>query len=267
MNSRILTVCLAGVVLLATAWLLLSTSRKEGDTPPQDLRPAPKVSQSRPSDTQPSSTEPSPPAMAPASAADTGDPAVAEWVAQRSAGVEVNQTQQGKLYYPGRLTVKGVTVDLGETPPLIHHQLEARNCALLLGELDTRHAYQRHLCTVRLVAGKPVMNYGVSVSYSRLATPGGIAFRRSESAIQTVGIIIPEIKVPPGDDPSAPQWAVTVRVAERTLGSDELEKIQPQALDSNTLVLMQTHPEGMTSSARILWLEFDDNGSLVVANR
>lgn len=267
MNSRILTICLAGVVLLAAVWLLRTTGHKEGDTPSQDKQPAPGVSQSRPSVTSPASTEPSPPVMAPTSAADSADPSVADWVTQKSAGVVVNQTQQGKLYYPGSLVVKGATVDLGETPPMIHHQLEARNCALLLGELDNRHAYQRHLCSVRLVAGKPVMNYAVSVSYPRSATQGGFVFRRDEPVIQTVGIIIPDIKVPPGDDPSAPQWAVTVRVADRPLSSDELEKIKLQALAPNMVVLMQTHLGEMPSSARILWVEFDDNGSLAVGNR
>ena len=236
---------------------------KKYDTPFQDTRPAPEVSQSRPSEVLSASTEPSPTAIPPASTAQSGDLAVAEWVAQRSAGIEVNQTQQGKLYYPGSLTFKGVTIDLGETPPMIRYQLEARKCALLLGELDNRHAYQRYLCSERLVAGKPIINYYLSVFYQRSATQGGFVFRRSESVIQTVGVIIPDIKVPAGDDPSAPQWSVSVRVAEHPLSPDALEKIQPQALDSNMIVLMQTHPEKMPSSARILWFEFDDSGSLV----
>jgi hypothetical protein len=269
MKSKILTLSLAGAVLLAAVLVLRAAWQQKGDAPIQDAKPAIGASESRSSPAPQAPKEPSPPAMPPASGAHADDLAAAEWVAQRSAGIEVNQTQQGKLYYPGSVIVKGVTFDLGETPPRFQHQLAAKKCSLLLGELDNRHAYQRHLRSVRLVDGKFVMDYGFSVSYPRVATPGGIAFHRSESVIQTVGIIIPEIKVPPGIDPSNPLWQVMVRTEEdlRYLDPDVLEKLKPQPLDSSLVVLMQTHPGKMPSSARILWLAFDDSGSLVVANR
>ncbi len=267
MNSRVLTVSLTGVGLLMVAWLLRSTNRKEGHACPQETQPTPQVSQGSSSDIPPASPAWSRPATGRASVPRSADPTLADWVAQRSAGVAVNQTQQGKLRYPGSITLAGLTADLGETPPLIHHQLQAKNCALLLGEIDNRHAYQRHLCTVRHVAGNPAVNYEVSVAYPRSATQGGFVFRRNEPVINTVGVVIPDVKVPAGDDPSAPRWAVTIRVRGRILGSDELAKVQPQPLDSSTVVLMQTHPGPMAPSARILWLELDDNGSLVVNNR
>ncbi len=269
LSSRTLKISLVAVVLTPAVWLLVTTVQRGGETSSRDTNPAVEMTPSGPSLAQPASTEPSQPAKTPGSAAALGDPLVLDWVAKRTAGVVFNQTHRGKLWYPGSIVVRGITLKLGETPPRFHYQLEASNSALLLGELDSRHKFQRYLRTVNFISGTPDLNPGISVSYSRLATQGGFVFRRDEPVIQTVGIIIPDIKAPPRTDKSSPQWSVLVRIEETShyLGLDELEELKPQALTPNMVVLMQTHPGELPSSARILWLEFDDRGSLVVGGR
>lgn len=197
------------------------------------------------------------------------DPEFAHWVAPRTAGVTIDQTPQGKLYYPGKLSMAGLTISLGETPPLMHYQVKAGNGALLLGEMDDRHSYRRYLSTARIVSGVLKQQYEISVSYPKSATPGGIAFRRNESLIHTVGLVIPDIKIPKDVDPSSLDWSIQIRLERqsRYLEAKDLSRIQPEVIGSDIIILMQTHPGQMPSSARILWLKFDEEGALVQVDR
>lgn len=268
MKPKLLILCLIGIAGVALFWFVLPSANQQTIHPTADEPVVSKLKQ-RPGDTQApvqpilhSGTVPQ--AVTSNVATESAETA---WLNKHSAGIAVNQTQQGKLQYPGSIKVGGVTVDLGETPPLIHHQLKAKAGSLLLGELDDRHSYQRHLGMVRVTEGRPQVSYEVALSYPRSSTIGGLVLKRNEAEVSEIGIIIPEIRVPAGDDATAPQWAMSIRIGNRELSAEELANAKPQPLGTDTVLVMPTHPGLSPKKARVLWLALDANGSFVVAHK
>jgi hypothetical protein len=268
MKPKLLVLCLIGIAGVALFYFVLPGANQQPVHPTADEPVVPKLKQ-RHDDTQPPvqpilQSGAVPEAVTSNEATESAETA---WLNEHSAGIVVNQTQQGKLQYPGSIKVGGVVVDLGETPPLIHHQLKAKAGSILLGKLDDRHSYQRHLGIVRLNEGRPQVSYEVSFSYPRSATNGGLVFKRSEAEISQLGIIIPEIRVPKGADANAPQWAMSIRIGSRELNAEDLAKAMPQPMGPDTVLVMPTHPGPPPATARVLWLALDANGSFIVARK
>jgi hypothetical protein len=79
--------------------------------------------------------------------------------------------------------------------------------------------------TVRENRGKLDVIAEVSISFPRFATTGGFVFRRNQEPIRELGVIIPEVVVPDGEDADSDRYAVNVRL-ERLDGAADEEPVR-----------------------------------------
>lgn len=190
-----------------------------------------------------------------------------EWLRAHDAGIVIQQN--GELNR-GAIRIGSIQGDLGETPPRYHHQLKAGKFQILLGEEDDRHLFQRYISTVREEQGALIHTIVVSISWTKWApriSLGGFIFHKDEDNIEQIGILLPEIEVPPGDDASRPRWATTIRIGNHEISAEDLAKAMPQPLGPDIVLVMPTHPGPPPATARVLWLALDANGSFVVARK
>lgn len=267
MKSKFFVICLIGAIGVALFFSLRFNESQQAIHQTPGKPAVSKTQQSRSAPKSPLQTSHQPVVVPEAVSSNVAvESAEAVWLSRHSAGIAVNQTQKGKLYYPGTINVGGIVVDLGETPPLIHYQLKAKAGTLLLGELDDRHSFQRHLGMVRMIDGKPHVSYEVSFSYPRSASLGGFVFNRDDAGISRIGIIVPEIKLPSGSDASATQWAMSVRIGNHELRAEDLAEAMSQPIGSDTVLVMPTQTAPLPTTAQVLWLALDANGSFAVAH-
>ena len=201
----------------------------------------------------------------------------AKWLAQHDAGIVVVQSIEGS----STIIYNDHSINFDEDPPLYCHQLKTTQKPILLATTDDRHHYARAIETVAVIDGKIVLHQELAIITPRYAKTGGFVFRRNENPIVHIGVIIPEVTIPPGLE-SEDQFAFGVSLGHDVgttsnppgadFGKADLDKLPIQPIDASDVVLMNVPqdynvpPEKveLPKSARILWLKIGPNGSLEV---
>ena len=201
------------------------------------------------------------------SAAGVSMPLHQAWIDARAASVAITQSVDPVTDEPvGTIKVGSASGSLGETPPFYRLQLKTAKHPILLGEKDTRHHFVRRVDSVHAVGGEVTIVPEIAVSYPRSASVGGLLFKRDDTEISRIGIIVPQIRVPPGDDASATQLATSIRVGNHELSAEDLAKATSQPIGSDTVLVVPTQTTPLPTTARVLWLALDANGSFAVAH-
>lgn len=192
------------------------------------------------------------------------------WIEAHLAPVGIKQTRDPTTgFLIGTIEMAGFVGDLGETPPLYSFAIKSRKYPLLVGADDERNHFRRRLETVRVDGQRVVRDAALDVSYPRfpgVSVFGGFVFPSDEAAVRRVGVILPEITVPNGENTSDNQWQTEIRLHERMLGAETQAKIQSQPLTPNLVMLLKTDAPP-PSSARILWFNIADDGCLVLEEK
>jgi len=187
------------------------------------------------------------------------------WIEARSASIAITQAVDPATEEPvGTIKLGGASGTLGETPPFYRLQLKTAKHPILLGDKDTRHHFVRQVTSVHVEANGLFLEPEIVVNYPRSASLGGFVFRKEEDQITQLGLIIPDVKVPEGDDPTSARWASYIRIQDRELSAEDLAKAAPQPLGPDTVLVMPTQPGPTPATARVLWLALDANGSFAV---
>lgn len=189
------------------------------------------------------------------------------WITARSASIEINQSLDPVIGEPvGSIRLGGVSIALGETPPFYRLQLRTARHPILIGDKDTRHHFIRRVDSVQPWGGSLALQHQINVSYPRSASFGGFVFKQDHAEISQIGIIVPDVKVPAGDDPSATRWATSIRIGNHELSGEDLARAVSQPLGTDTVLVMPTHTGSSPATARVLWLALNANGSFALSN-
>jgi hypothetical protein len=268
-TGKRLTCLIGALIFLIAGWLLFTTPRPAGKAGAVDADRRNTKTLLAASEGQGSKTSSR---VTLSTAGQVKEPETLEeskWLAAHNADVSVVQRHEGKLAYPGSIRVGAFTSELGETPPLYHYQLRSSGNPILLGEFDNRKTYERTIRSVKVVGGKVELYHELSISFPRFATMGGFVFRREQNPISEVGVIIPNVTVPTGEDPSSESYIVMVRFGrvEEVLDPQKLAKLTSQPINDDYVVLMSSAPNLKPAEARILWLKIGRDGSFEIKGR
>ncbi len=163
----------------------------------------------------------------------------------------------------GKIAIGNARGGLGEDPPRIRYVLQTSQRPILIGDKDEQRRFIRSVQSVMQTGDNLQVRSEVTVFFPRGATSGGFVFRRQQQAITEMGVVVPEVSIPKGDNPDMEQYAVTVRLEHpfREITGAELLKIPVQPIDESLIVLMKTHEQNPLKSARILWLRLGADDS------
>ena len=187
------------------------------------------------------------------------------WIEARSASIAITQSVDPATSEPiGTIKLGGASVSIGETPPFYRLQLKTAKHPILLGEKNTRHHFVRRVDGVHAVGGELALVPEIAVSYPRSASLGGLLFKQDDTEISQIGIIVPDVRVPGGDDPTATQWATSIRIGNHELSGEDLARAVSQPLGTDTVLVMPTHTGSSPATARVLWLALNGNGSFAL---
>jgi len=187
------------------------------------------------------------------------------WIVDRSASIEISQAVDPVTDEPlGTVKLGGATGVLDETPPFYRFQLKTAKNPILLGVKDTRHHFVRHVTSVHVKENDLFLRPEIGVNYPRSASLGGFVFRKHEDQIAQLGVIIPDVTVPEGNDPTSSQWATSIRIADREISAENLAEAVVQPLGQDIVLVLPTQSEPLPAKARILWFALNENGSFVV---
>ncbi len=195
-----------------------------------------------------------------------------KWLSEHDAGMTIHQSSLDGDFNRGSIQLGTMKGDLGETPPRYHHQLKAGKFTILLGEADDRHSF-RHYATIVREENKLLRHDRLlSVSWTKWAPKigaGGFVFRREESDIAQIGIIIPEIVPAPNSDPESLNDLVEVRLENpvRYIEPSTFDTLIAEPLDASRIGIMCTSSEGLPKSARVLWLKIGPSGNFEVMQK
>jgi hypothetical protein len=189
------------------------------------------------------------------------------WIEARSASIIISQTVDPVTREPnGTIQQGGAVAALGETPPVYRVQLKTSKNSILLGDKNTRHHFIRWVTVVRSERGVLELEPAISVSYPRAADLGGFLFKREENEISQIGVIIPDVKFPEGYVPMDAEAKIYIRIRDREISTEDLAGAVSQSLGPDAVLLMPTQTTPPPTTARVLWLALDDNGSFAVAH-
>lgn len=187
---------------------------------------------------------------------------VPAWVEAHDAGLRIIQAKDPNTEPTGTLSRGNLTCDLGETPARYCIQLAALGGSLLLGEKDDRHKLNRSISMVREADSQLIIEREVTVTYPRNAQQYGFLFRRQESTINAVGVVIPEIRLARGANPY--NSVIEVRYGRTILDfhHDDAAEL-PMVPLGDDVVLVMGRTLTQERGVRVLWLRIDERGHLL----
>jgi hypothetical protein len=184
-----------------------------------------------------------------------------DWLTQHAAKATIEQPSTGG----GTIRVGSKTGTFADTPPAFHQILETTKSFILIGNSYGRNRLLCHLDLAFERTNDLQIQPRVVVDYPLSARSGGFVFHREESTISEIGVIIPKVAVPPGEDPDGEQYGVTVRFGSlhTSLFGSHFANVPEIPIDEKMIVLGNPSPKIPMRSARVFWLKVGEDGDLI----
>ena len=127
----------------------------------------------------------------------------------------------------GAAEYRGVTIDLGETPPIYRFALESEWGAMLVGEKNTRHRFEKALHLIQPAGreGEAIRELALVSIPRNVEIASGFLIEAGDGRVKRVGVLVPD------QDVRHAEFSIRIGGQLRGLGDLQLEPIPPLGVD------------------------------------
>ncbi len=199
--------------------------------------------------------------------------ALVAWLYACDSGIRINQAVNDDGRYSAILQYGEGRFRYDEDPPWYEHQLKTQALALVLGKRPERHrtTYMIDSLVLGNTGGARELPGSIRISFPNTnASSGGFVFVRNDIPITKIGIIIPDVSIPPGMPVDAWEWRFEIRHYEggglktEYFREDQNADAVVETLDESKVVLMRTGTPPYPEKAKVLWFAIANDGTMTL---